>query len=320
MALQHQLIRGGHLGTSLVELDFIDEVSLGKALADIHDVPWAPREMFEDIPKAILDTVPVELVKKRRVIPVGIQDRVLHLAVIDPRNLANLSTTTGYKIQPYIAPEIRIVDAMERYYCIRRPARYVRVSGARPSRKPVKTDRPDALIPPRTRIVRCKETEATIRELSRRLGRVEHHAELAEIIVSFASGQMQRCILFEVDKGDARPVTWKGDDLDGQRLSRTTLPISTDSIFSLALDERCFRGSLPGEFGSNDFFRTLGIDTPGECLILPIYGDESLEAILYGDGGVDGRVDGTTDVYLDLLERVDLCLGMLRYKRRLLAG
>ena len=81
--------------------------------------------MFEDIPCNVLEAVPQEEVVRRRVIPIGVEGRELHLAAIDCSNLSNLSSMTGYRIILYVAPEIRIVEALERYYGVRRRVRFI---------------------------------------------------------------------------------------------------------------------------------------------------------------------------------------------------
>ena len=49
-ALHAQLIYGGHLGTCLIELGYVNERQIGHVLADLFDVPYASVEMFEEIP------------------------------------------------------------------------------------------------------------------------------------------------------------------------------------------------------------------------------------------------------------------------------
>jgi hypothetical protein len=132
--LQSQLISGGHLGTCLVELGYASIDSVGETLADALKMRYARPEMLCGIPAWVIDTLSAELVEKFQVIPIGKEDRSLHLAVISPGRLSSLSMHTGYKIIPWISPEIRILEAMERYYDIPRRPRYLKLSHTADSR------------------------------------------------------------------------------------------------------------------------------------------------------------------------------------------
>ena len=67
---------------------------------------------------------------------------------------------------------------------------------------------------------------------------------------------------------------------------------------------------------SSEFYGALGMATPREVLVLPIYGEDRLEVVLYADGGPDASVDGTREDFLSLLAEVDRALRMLSCKHR----
>lgn len=127
-ALKAQLIFGGHLGTSLIELGYIDEEILGNALSISFNVPVATEEILQNIPYAVTRAIPAKLVEKYKVIPMKLEGRVLQLAMLDPKNLMALdeiSFVTGYKIEPWVSPEIRVFQVLEKYYNIPRSQRYI---------------------------------------------------------------------------------------------------------------------------------------------------------------------------------------------------
>ena len=129
-ALKAQLIFGGHLGTVLLEFGHIDEHTLGKTLAKIFNVDYAPPNLFHDIPKTVIDIVPKRLVEKHRAVPFDKRDRTLAVAMIDPKDLRaidELSFATGHKIHPWVAPEARVFQVMEKYYDVPRRHRYITV-------------------------------------------------------------------------------------------------------------------------------------------------------------------------------------------------
>jgi len=127
-ALKAQLIFGGHLGTSLIELGYIDEETLGETLANAFNVPYATFDILQNVPYSVIRAIPAKLIEKYKVIPIRLDGKTLQLAMMDPKNLMALdevSFVTGYKIDPWVAPEIRIFQVLEKYYNIPRSPRYI---------------------------------------------------------------------------------------------------------------------------------------------------------------------------------------------------
>jgi hypothetical protein len=127
-ALKAQLIFGGHLGTSLIELGYLDEETLGETLARSFNVPYATFDILQNVPYSVIRSIPAKLVEKYKVVPIRLDGKVLQLAMMDPKNLMALdeiSFVTGYKIDPWVAPEIRIFQVLEKYYNIPRSQRYI---------------------------------------------------------------------------------------------------------------------------------------------------------------------------------------------------
>jgi hypothetical protein len=89
--------------------------------------------VFEDVPQEVLDALPRELAEKYTAFPIKRERVRLHVAMKDPNDmnaLDELRFIVGLDIRPYIASEMRIVFAMEKYYGIKRDLRYVAVKGA----------------------------------------------------------------------------------------------------------------------------------------------------------------------------------------------
>ncbi len=127
-ALKAQLIFGGHLGTSLIELGYIDEDILGKALSASFNVPYATIDLLQNVPYAVVRAIPAKLVEKYKVVPIRLEGKTLQLAMLDPKNLMALdeiSFVTGYRIEPWVSPEIRIFQVLEKHYNIPRSQRYI---------------------------------------------------------------------------------------------------------------------------------------------------------------------------------------------------
>ena len=120
-ALRNQGFFREHLGTILFKMGFVDEETLGEALAQINGVPFAAPVMFRDLPPTLVSLLPTKLAEKHDIIPLKLEGRKLHVAMLDPSDLLVLDEVafiTGYTIEPWIAPEFRIYDALERYYQI----------------------------------------------------------------------------------------------------------------------------------------------------------------------------------------------------------
>lgn len=129
--LQRQVIFGGRLGTNLLEMGAVTEDGLMKLLALQFNVAYAEPKHFENIPKPVLDSVPKELLEKYRIIPIALDGKRITLAMTDPHKLDvvdEVAFQTNMIVQPVIASELRIVQALEKYYNIRREARYIAVS------------------------------------------------------------------------------------------------------------------------------------------------------------------------------------------------
>jgi hypothetical protein len=138
-ALEVQLIYGGHLGTCLVELGLIDVDCLARVLGEKFQIKHADRGLLDKLEQKVLDSLPRKLVERHQVIPFALRERVLHVAMIEPKNLIaldELSFVSGFRIEVWVAPEVLVIRAMERYYKIPRKIRHIPVAGNRPSHVP----------------------------------------------------------------------------------------------------------------------------------------------------------------------------------------
>ena len=126
-ALTSQLVFGGHVGTSLLELGCLDEETLGETLASMFGVSYADFDTLSRVPYSVIRSLPAKLVEKHKVVPLRLEGKTLHLAMIDPKNLLALdeiSFVTGYRIVPWVAPEVRVLQVLEKYYNLPRTQRF----------------------------------------------------------------------------------------------------------------------------------------------------------------------------------------------------
>ena len=117
-ALQLQKTNGGKLGYNLVKLGFVKEEDITSLLSEQYGVPAIHLEHFE-IDESILKHIPAEVAQKYLVIPIERTGATLTVAMADPSNvfaLDDIRFITGYQVEPVVAAEASIREAIGRYY------------------------------------------------------------------------------------------------------------------------------------------------------------------------------------------------------------
>ncbi|RNC68150.1 MAG: general secretion pathway protein GspE [Desulfuromonadales bacterium] len=130
-ALKSQVIFGGRLGTNLIEMACIDEDGLAQVLSEKLRVPRVDPDELMNISPDLIALVPRDMVEQYKVIPLRLEGRRLFLVMADPSDLSamdEIAFRTGLVILPMVAPELRLILAMEKYYDIRREMRFIPVS------------------------------------------------------------------------------------------------------------------------------------------------------------------------------------------------
>ncbi len=132
-ALQSQVAFGGRLGTNLVELGYLTLDELTRHLAAHVGLSVPPREWLETPEITALQAVPVELVKRHKVLPLKIENRTLHLAMVDPLDPARMDEiafASGLRVKPYVFPEATAYYWLDYHYDIPREIRHIDLGGA----------------------------------------------------------------------------------------------------------------------------------------------------------------------------------------------
>jgi hypothetical protein len=92
-------------------------------------IPIATGAMLERAKRAAVRLLQPQQAFKHKCVPLVVQDRQLIAAIEDPHDFATLeavSSITGYRVLPRVAPELRVYYYVERYYGVARPARFVK--------------------------------------------------------------------------------------------------------------------------------------------------------------------------------------------------
>jgi hypothetical protein len=156
-ALHDKAFFGERLGNSLIKLGLLDEDTLGDYLAEQARTRYAPARRLENIPPEVIAAVPARLAAKYFIVPIAIENRRLHLAMRDPKDLIALDEIaflTGLPIEPYVSTEYRLIRAIETYYKISLGTRTIPVAQGPPDAtrpkaptRPATTAQPSSSVP-----------------------------------------------------------------------------------------------------------------------------------------------------------------------------
>jgi type IV pilus assembly protein PilB len=117
-ALGHQKLNGGKLGKAFVSLGFVKDEEITALLSRQYGVPSINLDHFEVDP-SIIKIIPAETARKYQVLPLSRSGATLTIAMADPTNvfaMDDIKFMTGYNVEPVVASEGALDDAIDRYY------------------------------------------------------------------------------------------------------------------------------------------------------------------------------------------------------------
>ncbi|MGQ0733437.1 MAG: type IV-A pilus assembly ATPase PilB [Acidobacteriota bacterium] len=117
-ALTYQRQHGTKLGPTLVKLGFVKDEEITALLSKQYGVPSIALHEFE-IDPAIIKLVPADTARKYQVVPLSRSGATLTIAMTDPANvfaMDDVKFMTGYNVEPVVASETALLDAIEKYY------------------------------------------------------------------------------------------------------------------------------------------------------------------------------------------------------------
>ena len=117
-ALTFQKTSGGKLGFNLVKLGFVKDEEITALLSKQYGVPSINLAQFE-IDPAIVKLIPAETVQKYQIVPLSRSGATLTIAMTDPTNvfaMDDIKFMTGYNVEPVVASETAVTEAIRRYY------------------------------------------------------------------------------------------------------------------------------------------------------------------------------------------------------------
>ena len=117
-ALEFQKKNSLPVGTSLVQLGYLTEEDIAQALSRQLGYPYIDLDQF-DVYAEVITLIPVDVAKKYMIMPIHRIRNFLTLAMVDPTDLEIIEDVrfrTGLSIQPVIASETGVVNAINKYY------------------------------------------------------------------------------------------------------------------------------------------------------------------------------------------------------------
>src|ERR1700741_4426137 len=117
-ALAHQKMNGGKLGKAFVTLGTVRDEEIRSLLSRQYGVPSINLDHFEVDP-TIIKIIPAETARKYQILPLSRSGATLTIAMADPTNvfaMDDIKFMTGYNVEPVVASETSLEEAIEKYY------------------------------------------------------------------------------------------------------------------------------------------------------------------------------------------------------------
>jgi hypothetical protein len=303
-ALKNQVVYGIRLGSSLVEMGYIDEEALARLLSKKLGVPCVGRKELAAVPKELLRNFPRTLVVEHQVVPLKLEGNRLSLAMTDPTDfkaIDEVGFVTGHVVLPHIAPDVQMSWALATYYRISSgQTRYQMVadqrrkSDASAPAKPATISMPafsetgellNVTIPAEFEgfaslhgdqqddplLLAESSVSYTVDRLSMDFAGARSRDDVANVFINYLGQEFTACALFIV-RGN-RAVGWRGVS-SGERLAGFTelsLLLSKPSVVRDVVESRSFTmGPLIHTPENRQVLKALNLRSETSLLVLPV--------------------------------------------------
>ncbi len=284
-AIQHQVLYGGRLGTSLYELGFITEERLTEALAKAHGVTTMPIELREIQPEA-LALVSRAVASQYKIFPYRLKGRTLYLLMVDPQDhatVARIGYSQGVIIKPVVIPEFRMIQLLKDYYAVDERWRFHDTH--RPARLPP--------LPPDAATAAARVDAATTRD------------EVVEGLIALCIRFFRRVVFFIVREPWVLGWNGAGEGMDRSLAESVKIPLDQPSVFqTVTRDKTVFIGRFGPEEESQRFLRLLAKRPATNAALFPVVLRGRVVNLVYGDNGPAGNVKPSMGELLVLLQKV----------------
>jgi Type II secretion system (T2SS), protein E, N-terminal domain len=284
-AIQHQVLYGGRLGTSLYELGFITEDRLREALGKAHGVPSSAVDPRKIQPQVVA-LVSKAVAAKHKVFPYEVRGKTLFLLMVDPQDhlaVAKIGYSLGYIVRTMVVPEFRMIQLLHDYYGVDERWRYD------------DTHRPERLVTP------PPDKDLAVE----RIDTAETRDEVVEGTLALCHHFFRRVIVFIVREPWVLGWTGAGEGMDRSLATSLRIPLDQPSIFRQVGKERTvFIGRLGLEEENQRFARAIDKRPNTNAALLPISVKGRVVNLVYGDSGLTGNVKASLGDLMILLQKV----------------
>ncbi len=287
-ALQNRVFFGGRIGTNLIELGFVEEEDLARFLSRKLAVPYAdPKELLNLQPK-VVSLIPRELAVQYQVVPLREENRRLYVATADPSALTaidEIAFITGKIVRPLITPEVRLVQALGKYYQYPIDERYQQIIDhieerrqaaaaaaqqnplpAEPEPEPAPAAREPLQEPWRKRL-----EHYSIDHTSRMLARAEDPGEIGDSLIHCIGQSFAQAALFLVR---AKAICgWRAirEGSLREEIRQLRIPLEDAALLgSVAQKRKPYLGPLPEAPLRDQLATALGGELPGKAMLVPV--------------------------------------------------
>ncbi|MBU5611702.1 GspE/PulE/PilB domain-containing protein [Geomonas azotofigens] len=324
--LRAQAVYGGRLGTNLVEMGLVPEEELAHVLSEQMGAPCVEPAELSTIPDQVLRLVPLELVRRYRVVPISSEGKRLSLAMANPHDfqaLEEIGFVTGMVIKPRICPEIRLNLALERYYRITRPTRFIQVDGGYQNRFEAigkhevgfagTAEDPD-LMPVGESVFADR---VSVKELADMMSGAGNEKEVVQALITYISGEFDRGGFLRLKSGTAVGVQAVAEGVAVESFAGFEVEIGKMAHLQRMVEEK---GLVLCEFAAGDaegnLVRAMGGKLPAPALLLPVsLGGHVVGAICASDS--KGRLGGGAFELQRVGVMAELSLEMLSLRRKI---
>ncbi len=300
-ALERQVIFGGRIGTNIIEMGILTEREMISFLETFYRVKAVKASDLDDIDAEVIACINSTLAEKYKVLPFRKDKNRLHVAMLDPKEFANVDEIrflTGYDIIPYVITELRLLFCLDKYYGIKRDLRYISVSG---KEEGYEEKNPEDR---KEEILRVKEQFASARTKEEVIG----------ILLNETKSAASRAAVLLVKGNKVSGWRSRGIPLDGLEM-----PAGGQSIVADVLSSRnLYRGPLLRMPGNEPLIDRLN-GVPKDCCIIPILIREKIIGLLYVDNGNTAVLDAGLSFVNSLVAMVAVSFEILILRNKLFA-
>jgi hypothetical protein len=338
-ALQAQSQFGGRLGTNLVEMGFVNEEQVARVLSEQLKLPCVSAEMVASIPAEVIARVSPVVAKDYGVVPFQLEGRTLHVCMSDPANLQKvdeLAFRLSARLKPFVATELVLNYALERYYGVRRQTRFLTLSGAAvpaasfiqlsdphaPGAATGAVDRGEFLRPESADgaglEADARAAPARLPDVSAQLVDVRSSDEVVTALARFFGAMFPHTVLLTAREGMVSPLHATGTSIASGIYRRIQLPLVEDSLFADAIREvRIIHRERVTDATVAALCQSLSLE-PRHVTVIPVLENRRVVLLLVGQGIEQARVKELFAAVRRVLGQASCALQILTLRQQIL--